>query len=358
MLKKKLFLLSLVIGSTSSYAATSTTTTDDTQRVTLPHSTPGLEVSISALWLKPGASNLNYTILNKELPAQSPTWYERELRPSYDSALELGVRYVFSTLTDKDIHFSWTHLNSNTSDSVTTPNSQYFIGPDFQIGPDSIPIRHASGSVNFKYDVINLDLGQLINFGEHVEMRLFAGLSNAYLRENVTSTYSGNTTSPFAGPFSMMQNIMSNFTGIGPRFGVSGNYNMDSGFGFMAEGAVSALIGGLSTKTNYTSSGQELLDIYNQAVNYQKIQDQTVYQVIPGTDAKLGINYKYLIKHKALFTVTAGYQAAVYMNAISQYIPASLVQPLQSGGIFVGTMSHTLSNYSVQGPFLNFSLQF
>lgn len=225
-------------------------------------------------------------------------------------------------MPDKDVHFSWTHLNSNTSDFVDTPNAAFFIGPDFEIGPDAIPTRHTNGSVNFKYDVVNLDVGQLINFGEHVEMRVFARLSNGYLRENVSSTFTGTTTAPFAGPFSMTQNVMSNFSGIGPRLGVLGNYNMDCGFGFMAEGAFSALIGGLSTKTTYNTSAPELLTLLHQTSNQQVIQDQTVYQVVPGVDAKLGINYKRLIKNKALFTVTAGYQAAVYMNAISQYILA------------------------------------
>src|SRR5579862_5586425 len=62
--------------------------------VTIPNLKPGFGFNIAALWLKPGASNLNYVIYNKELPAQSPTWNEHELKPSYTPAFELGLRYV------------------------------------------------------------------------------------------------------------------------------------------------------------------------------------------------------------------------------------------------------------------------
>ena len=64
--------------------------------------------------------------------------------------------------------------------------------------------------------------------------------------------------------------------------------------------------------------------------------------------------------HKGLLTVSIGWQAAVYINAISQYLPQSLVanQGLETGDIFVQTMSHKLSKYSVQGPFLNFVFAF
>jgi len=309
--------------------------------------------------LKPGASNLNYVILNKELPAQTPGWAEQELRPSYKPGFELGVRYLFPNSENKDINLDWTHFYSNTSSSVTADGVTYFLGPDYEIGPLGVPIRQATGQATFRYDVVNLDVGQYVNFGQHLQMRIFAGLSNGFLREEVMSTYSGTTTGIYAGPFSTQQDVNSIFIGLGPRLGVEGDYTFNSGFGLLAEGAVSTLIGGLTSRSTYTSSAQELLVLYGQKVNNQVIKDQTVYQVIPGIDAKLGVNYKHLFNNNALLTVSAGYQAAVYMNAISQYIPQTLVsgEGIETGGIFVATMSHTLSNYSVQGPFLNFALQ-
>lgn len=317
---------------------------------------PRFEMSIAALGLKAGASNLNYTIENKELPTQSPSWTEKELRPNYAWAFELGGRYIFPE--DMDVSFDWTHLNSSTSSSVHTPDGSYFIGPDYQIGPESLPVNDATGNVQFRYDVVNLDGGKYLDWGNHVRLHLFGGFSNAYLREQVTSVWSGTTGAPFTGPFSTRQTVIADFFGLGPRFGFDASYNLDCGVGFMGEAAMSALIGNSYAKTNFNSSAAELLSLFGQTSNPQFIQDQNVTQVVPGFDAKLGVNYKYKFNRGVGLELAAGYEAAVYVNAINQYIPQSLVQPTTTGGIFVSTMSHTQSNYSVQGPFIKLAVKF
>lgn len=359
--KRPLALLStlgLVICSSAVYAHPAPAA-DNLFRVYIPDLRPGFEISLTGLALKPGANNLNYVIYNKELPVQSPTWTEKEIKPGYGGAFNLGLRYVFPE--GKDISLNWTHLNTSSSTSVSAPNIQYFLGPDYEIGPDGLTIRDAYGKARFKYDVINLDAGQYINVGTHVQMRFFGGLSNTYLREKVTAIYSGNTFGDFAGPFSTEQIVSANFTGIGPRVGIQTSYLTDFyGIGVTGEAAVSALIGYTQAKTEYFSSSVELEDDFDQDVNYQFIQDKRVTQVIPAIDAKLGLFYNYAMSNCMQLKLEGGYQAAVYVNAINQYLPGSLVsgEPLQSGGIFVATMSHTQSNYSVQGPYLTAALQF
>lgn len=350
-------LFALGLGLSSTAFANTHSINENCLKISIPELQTGPEVSLTALALRPGASNLNYVIYNKELPTQSPTWEEKEISPGYGAAFGLGARYVYPL--GKDISLIWTHLNTSNSTSLAAGDDEHFLGPDYQIGPDGLPIRNAHGSARFKYDVINLDAGQFIDIGTQVQMRFFAGLSNVYLREQVNATYSGTVdTPPFAGPFSTEQQVKNNFTGIGPRIGIQGDYMTDSGFGVRANGAISALIGYSYTKASYTSSAVELQDTFNQAVNYQFINDKKIRQTIPGFDTKLALLYKHRFNNCMLMTLEGGYQVAVYVNAIQQYIPASLAQPLQTGGIFVDTMSHTQSNYSVQGPYLTAALQF
>jgi hypothetical protein len=326
--------------------------------ITSPAAQPRFELSFDPILLKAGASNLNYAIYNKALPLQSPSWYEQELRPDYSFAFELEGRYIFSQGTD--VSLDWTHLNSSVSSSTAAASTQDFIGPDFEIGPDAGVIRSASGRAEFRYDVINLNSGQTTHFGKYVKVRLFGGLSDGLLREKVTTTFNGVTTPPFAGPFSMQQQIKSDFSGLGPRFGLDAMFTSDWGIGVFGEASASALIGSIYSKTSYLGNAAELLALFNQINNTQTIMDQHVTQVVPGFDAKVGVNYKHELYKGSMFSIGAGYQAAVYVNAISQYLPGSLVVggPMSSGGIFVATMAHTVSNYSVQGPFMNFTVQF
>lgn len=337
--------------------ATYVPATPNNQFVTIPNNEPGYEFNIAVLGLKPAASNLNYVIFNKELPAQSPTWTEKEIRPDYSFAFELGAAYLFPE--GRDVSLDWTHLSSTTTQNIATPNALYFLGPDYEIGPAGLVIRTANGKAQFKYDVVNLSAGQYINTGSRVLIHFIGGLSTAFLREQVDSTYLGSVlTGMYAGPFSVAQEVTANFTGIGPRIGLGTDVVIGSGFGVLGEAAVSLLLGSSYAKTTFTSSSQELLIKYGQTINKQFIQDQNVTQVIPGFDGKVGFSYKRDLTKGLLFVVKGGYEAAVYVNAINQYLPGSLVDgaPLSSGGIFVATMNHTQSNYSVQGPFLDFAL--
>lgn len=355
MFKKQWILSSFFLflaGGMSAYADTPTALKTNASSEATPESPASWEMGITALWLKPGASNLNYAILNKALPILTPNWYEEELQPGYSPGFELSVRYVAPDSEGEDLQASWTHFKSSTSSSVRADGVNYFVGPDYEIGPDAAVIREADGKADFNYDVVNVDVGQSMNASKHVHVRFFAGLSTGFLREEVQATYSGIDTDLHA--FSMYQQVQSNFTGIGPRVGLNFDYATRSNFSFTGEAAVSALIGTLSSKTSYIGNSFVTTD------NHQTISDQNVHQVVPGFDAKLGVNYQHAFSPDTVFTLSAGYQAAVYINAISQYIPESLVsdEGLETGSIYVATLSHTLSNYSVQGPYLKFGLQF
>jgi hypothetical protein len=327
--------------------------------VYIPETTHRFEVTFDPMLLKPGASNLNYVIYNNELPVQSPKWYEQELKPKYNFAFELAGKYMFPQ--SRYLSLDWTHMKStNTSSSVAAPSASYFLGPDYQIGPAGTAVRTSSGSVDFYYDVVNLNAGQAVSLGNNVTIHLFAGISDGMLREELKSTYSGNNTAPFAGTFTLNQDIMSSFFGLGPRFGLDGGFTSDCGLGFYGEAAGSALIGSMRSHTGFLNNSSQLVDIFGQINNAQLITDQNTVQVVPGFDAKLGLTYKHVVGNNVMLSIGAGYQAAVYMNAISEYVPGRLVtgEPLQTGGIFVDTMSHRLSNYTVQGPYLNFSVKF
>lgn len=358
MIRNKLLPFFIVMLPLVSNAKQITQTMNSDHLVPTPILKPGFEFNIAALALKPGGSNLNFVINNKELPSQSPSWKEQELQPSYTAAFELGIRYIFANLTGIDSTLDWTHLNSTTSDTFAADGASYFLGPDYEIGGDAIPIRNASGRVSFSYDVINLDMGQFMKVGDYVILRLFGGLSTGILREQTVSTYSGTTTGTFAGPFSTRQTVTSQFTGVGPHFGMQANISTNRGVGFLGEAGITALVGAMDSKTKYLSTAAKLIAVFGQTWNPQTIKDQRVFQVIPGFEAKLGMNYQYEMMHDLLLTISAGYQAAVYINAISQYLPQTIVsgQNIDSGGVFVATMSHTLSNYSVHGPFVNFAL--
>lgn len=338
---KKLIVLLSLLGAANCFA-----------NATSPALKPGFEFDISALWFQPSATNLNYVIYNKFQPTPSPHWTERELSPDYAPGFELGMRYAFPNLRN-DVGLNWTHFSSKTKNSTVAPNEDYFLGPDYIIGPPGGTIRRADGSVQFSYDLVNLDFGQYVDLNP-IKLRLSFGLTNPYLGEEIKTTFSGIGS---FGNWTMLQKVHVKFMGAGPRLGLGGIYDVGCGFGVIGEGGIAAILGSLSSKTDFLGNSET-----GSQNNHQFLKDTTTTQLIPGLDAKLGVNYRYAIDNSMMLTATLGYQAAVYINAISQYLPGSLLDipgvpsDFSSGGVFVATVNHTLSNYTVQGPFLNVAL--
>ncbi len=317
---------------------------------------PKFEISLGALYLQPSSSNLDYAVLGYPFPTESPHWNVQTVKPTYSLGFDLRGRY-FIPDTNYDVAASWDHLNTSDSDftQVGTGSGLFVVIP-FQAGPSfgqsfNNPSQQATSTVKFYYDVINLDIGKNIDFTPYTEMRFFVGLSGARLKQNISTTFADN-----AHTFSINSTNNSKFTGIGPLIGAEGKYKFIS-TGLDLFGAVtgSALVGSLDPSTNYTSSSPQLAGS-GIGTNYQSISPKTTTQGVPGVDAKLGLDYSHSISMGAIFTASLGYEYATYFNAIATYNPSVVVGNINTGTIALNSLSKTTSNFTVQGPFINFGI--
>ena len=346
-----LSLLSLMVGATSLAHAGEMATASN-----LPFdSNTGFEVTASVLFLQPAGTNLDYAILGFPLPVNSPHWNTETINPSYSTGFNVGARYGFRN-TENDVRLDWTHLNTSDSDAAYAGTSE-FVVPFNQVGPSlgqqlNPATQQAHATAKFNYDVVNLDAGEYVDYGKHTQLRFFAGLSGAQLKEQLTTSFQDNGAT---FQFSSINN--SKFTGMGPLFGIDGIYTLPRGFGVIGKIAGSALIGGSEPSTLYSSSSPQLAAA-GVSVNHQSINSPTTTQVVPSLDGKLGLDYAYSFGKDLVFTIAAGYQAATYFNALVSYNPSSLFGEINLGTVAVSTMEKSVSNFSVNGPFIDFSLKF
>jgi hypothetical protein len=358
--------LGIALSCSIAYADTTTPSDDNSLKITIPKFQSGFEFNMAAIALQPTASNLDYAIIAVPFPLPSPSWQQQEISPTYSAAFALGARYIASGGKDADL--VWTHLNTSSSSTATADGTDHMIGPSYEIGPDAGDNRTADGKVQFNYDTINLEMGHFVDVGNSFEMRFFTGISTGFLREDVDANFAGTYTPPApvnkrlgasAGPFTCDSTYSSSYTGVGPRLGMQAGYKMGS-FSFTAEGAASALIGVSHDTTDFASTSPVLTEDHR-SVNYQSIADDNTTQIVPGFDSQLGLNYTHAFHNNSLImTISGGFQTAIYIDAINQYMPASLVtdSKISQGTIAVATMSHTQSNYGVHGPFAKLALQF
>jgi|GEM_PF-997874 len=307
---------------------------------------PRLEASATLLYLQPGSGSLEYGTLVSPLPPASPHWENQSIRPGLSPAFNFGLRYMVPE-TGNDLRSSWTHLDSTDGASFIGGPLQ-FAGPSYLIGPGATAFNLGSGSVNFRYDAVNLEAGHLWRGGPQFQARFFGGLQYGSIIEHVTGSFSN-----FAGTETQVNTTHSKFAGAGPRFGVNGMFNRGN-FQFTGDMAAVALIGEQQVRRDFnTTSG------LFPGGNPQYFSSPNATQIVPGLDTRLGTSYSFRLG-SGIFKIEAGYQAVVYMDAISSYSMTQVATPPapQSVGVFMATTDHLQNNFTAHGPYFSTSFAF
>lgn len=329
--------------------------------VTIPSLSAAYEVTASLLWLQPTTTSLDYGIHTQPLPAQNPNWVIQTINPDYELGFDVGVGYVFPCSAN-DVQFNWSHLKESKAASNSVSGSD-FVGPFFEIGPDTglvQPIQSVAGNTKFRYNRFILDFGQFIYLGCRMETRLFTGLSGVFINNHVTSTFSGDTTDPI---FSMSLDNISKYAGMGPRFGMGTRYRFTKKISLIAQIAGNAYLGRMRTALESVGTSAAL-STAGISANPQSINANNTNRLVPSADGKLGLDYCFTMRDCTSIKIEAGYQFATFIDAIRSVYPTTLAEiggnivPIQTGGIFVGTMGQSQSNFSVNGPYLNAMVKF
>jgi hypothetical protein len=307
---------------------------------------PRFEVSGSLLYLQPGAGNLEYGTLVTPFPIATPNWANQSLTPKFSPAFGVGARYMPNAFND--IELSWTHLNTTTNGGFSGTPTQ-MVGPPFLIGPEANEYKIGQGAVKFAYDSVKLDGGHTFCAECSFQLRVFGGVEFARISENLSGAFLDPD-----GSASMSYNTPSSFTGAGPRLGLKGQYALGD-FQFIGEVAGAGLIGTSQARINVSTISPAIV-----GPNNQSLTSPNATQVVPSFDARLATAYAFPTGNYGQFKIEAGYQAAVYFNAVSHYsltsVPtAPMIPPV---GIFLSTAQHLQSNFTDQGPYVKGSWLF
>jgi len=339
---------------------------DDACYITLLKSPPGFEMNASLLFLQPLSGNLQYATLIHPFPFISPHWEDQSVNPDFTPAFNVGMRYDFGS--GADVQLSWTSLNTFDGASahgdptpVFVPGQGTFftqaLGPPNLVGPPP-PFTNASAVAHFSYDAVDGDAGLWLSAGNHVHMRIFAGLEGA----RVSQSLSANFQSP-DGLIGFNDTSRSVFIGIGPRLGSDAHCTWGN-FDFLVGLAGAMLIGGVENHIDFLTSSPTVVQ-NGLSINPQSLTSPDAIRVVPSIDARVACNYSIPVGRYGTFKCEAGYQAAAYFNAVTQYALSEVEDSAtfhqetdQYGGVFLRTTSEQQSNFLVHGPYLKFTFEF
>jgi len=318
--------------------------------VTVPHQDAGWAVGIEGMYWQPNMHNLAYAVAPTATFSGDVIDINTDIHtvePDYDWGFALWGTYHFAG-QGNDITLRWTRLHTDDDDSVEHPfdieAGQFGVFPTkdhpaFGIG---IPFEKGHSDVDFEYDAVDLMVGQHIDIGPCLDVRIAAGLRYVSLDTTVKDDF--EFVIEDEGAIKEHVNYESDYQGIGPRVEIDGMYDFGSGFGFVAGAGASILIGEndvTAAKEIHSFDGDgDLEDTFK--VKGDKGDTQ---QVVPEIDAKLGVNYVYNMGGQSSVAIEAGWKAVNYFDVHQRSRPVGDFSP--------ATLIETAANVSMQGPYVN-----
>lgn len=308
-------------------------------QVIVPNIKSGFDFTLEGTYLEPTGSDLTYASTRVESPVANSSNDAAHVNPSFKFGYGLGVGYIFPN-SGNDLRLNWTHFDNSSDSSFVVPAGSIVTTPVFNSFRANDHVT-ASSDVSFKHDAVDLDMGQYLSMGAHLQTRLFAGLRYTHLKNDVTDRYSVFDTKSPANTTNQSVDFDSKFDGLGPRVGIDTSYHLGDCFGVVAHFASALLVG--RVKNDTTSIKTEVLKgVTTTFTDSFTTGNQT--RVVPAIDGKLGVNYTWGFNHDTSnMTIEAGYQATQYIDAITR---------VAGDATYPGPVVTTNSSVGFNGPYL------
>ena len=215
---------------------------------------------------------------------------------SYNWGFQIEGAYYFNT--GNDLNINWYHIGK-------TNKQVYGAKPTIteNWGPEGIYYATSLGSsssINPKWDAVNIEFAQHVNFGERKSIRFHGGAQYARVTNNVTKY---NLIGFEIGEIvNHTTTYNPSYNGFGPRVGADMTYDLNHGLGIYANAAAGILAGTRSYNATYTDS-------FTNAFRFNASNTA----VVPMIDTKLGAKYTHPVAQGDL-TFDAGWMWVNYFN--------------------------------------------
>lgn len=199
-----------------------------------------------------------------------------------------------------DAYAQYTYLRStnHTNATASTPGRirSFWVNPAILLTEDGPPdILTASAEWKANFDFVDAVLGRAYYSGTKVTYHPYFGLRGAFIRQRYTNNF------VLDNDFTAVTVDKSRSWGVGPRFGVDGDWHIGSGFRIYGDGAADILytqydIG--SKQTSMTAPRTNLINVSQDNIGYLRTH----------LDLELGLGWSMFADcNKWFFDFTAGY---------------------------------------------------
>lgn len=266
--------------------------------VTVPCESTAWDVGGRALYLQPVYSGGGYSYAavnnNNRLLDYNSTW-------GWGFMIEGSYHFE----TGSDANLNWYHFSRSANKTYTVTNTGALPGV-----ASVTAITTGNISTDPKWDAINLEFGQHVDFGEKKDIRFHGGVQFARIANTVklAGSIDGSVSSPLvpgpglSGIYTATFQRKPTYNGFGPRVGADMAYAWGNGLSVYANGATALLAGSSKVSNSYTDNQGNALT--------QSASKSTIAPVLEG---KLGLAYDYAVAQGDL-TLDLGWMWINYWN--------------------------------------------
>ena len=278
---KKTAVAVLALGSSAVFAGTMGPVCSSVN-VTVPCESTAWDFGAEALYLQPVLTGGDYNYV-----ATNTAGRFIDYNTKWGWGFKLEGSYHFNT--GNDTNLNWYHLGKSATRNFAT---------DYTLFDVATVVGTGSASTDPKWDAVNLEFGQHVDFGENKHIRFHGGAEYARIANSTTIASTGTLN---AVPYSFTFTRKPTYNGFGPRLGADMGYDWGNGLGVYANGAAAVLVGSSKLSSSF-------VDTTTTSYSVSKTT------LVPELEAKLGIKYDYAMAQGDL-TLDLGWMWVNYFNA-------------------------------------------
>lgn len=280
--------------------------------VRVPTTGPRAVVSFENVYLRPSRSGLDFAVLDEdEVGPDRMAGSYIDVDPGYSSGWRGGMR--IETDSGRDIGFGVGKVTGGDSSSAEAGTGSDLWGTWLHANSiiDDNDVTDADATYEWEQIVADISVGQRLNVGENLDLRLEAGLRHAKVNQEFDISYVQEVSSTLYRA-SWIDNT-NKFTGWGPRFGIDFDWKMGLGFDLFGSLGGSLLMGDFDV--SYSQFDQAAgSDTRTARVEVEERYD---HRLIPVAEARAGIGYAYQLKNGLQMGAKIGYEWQNWFNMVT-----------------------------------------
>jgi len=280
--------------------------------VRVPTTGPGVVLSFQKIHLRPSRSGLDFAVLDEDqVGPNNIAGRYIDVDPGYSSGWRGGAR--IETDSGIEIGLGCSRITGEDSASVSVEPGSDLWGTWLHANSiiDDNDVTDADAAYRWKQNIADFSVGQRLNVGEHLDLRLEAGLRHAKVNQEIDISYV-QVTSSNSYRASSIDNT-NKFTGWGPRFGIDFDWKMGLGFDLFGSLGGSLLVGDFDVAyTQFDKAAGS--DTWTTRVEVDESYDS---RLIPVAEARAGIGYAYQLKNGLQMGAKIGWEWQNWFNMVT-----------------------------------------